>query len=102
MNEKDDWNEAKIQFKRALELNPNEPNILIFNAHLLSNTGCHAETLAEIKRARELDLLFPFANALEIQFLVNAGRTDEALNRLQKTFELAPNFWMPHAFAVSA
>ena len=69
----------------------------IFYAHLLSNTGA----LAEIKRARELDPLFPFAGAREGQFLLHAGKPDEALDRLRKTFELAPNFWMPHLFAAS-
>jgi len=95
------WREAETQFKRALELNPNDVNAHIFYAHLLSNTGRHDEALAEIKRARELDPLLPYAGALEGQFLNHAGRTDEALDRLRKTFELAPNFWMPHLFASS-
>ncbi|MGI8788905.1 MAG: protein kinase domain-containing protein [Pyrinomonadaceae bacterium] len=96
-----DWNAAESNFKRALELNSNNVNAHMFYAHFLSNTGRHAEALAEIKQARELDPLFPFAGALEGQFLLHAGRTDEALTRLQKTFELAPNFWMPHAFISS-
>jgi len=96
------WREAEKQYKRALELDPNEVNAHIFYAHFLSNLGRHDEALAEIKRARELDPLFPFAGALEGQFLNHAGRTDEALDRLKKTFELAPNFWMPHLFAASA
>jgi len=95
------WKEAETQYKRALELNPNDVNAHIFYAHFLSNTGRHTEALAEIKRARELDPLFPFAGALEGQFLNHAGRTDEAIDRLKKTFELAPNFWMPHLFASS-
>ncbi|HEY0461377.1 MAG TPA: protein kinase [Pyrinomonadaceae bacterium] len=95
------WSEAENQFKRALELNPNDVNAHIFYAHLLSNLGRHTESLAEISRARELDPLFPFAGAVEGQFLLHAGRADEALDRLRKTFELAPNFWMPHLFASS-
>jgi serine/threonine-protein kinase len=95
------WNEAENQFKRALELNPNDANVHTFYAHLLSNTGRHEEAVTKIKRARELDPLFPFAGALEGQFLLHAGRADEALDRLKKTFELAPNFWMPHLFASS-
>ena len=95
------WSEAEKQYKRALELNPNDVNAHIFYAHFLSNTGRHAESLAEISRARELDPLFPFAGALEGQFLLHAGKTDEAFDRLKKTFELAPNFWMPHAIISS-
>jgi serine/threonine-protein kinase len=94
-----DWKGAENQFRRALELNPNDVNAHLFYAHLLSNTGRHAEALAEVKIARELDPLFPFAGALEGLFLIHAGRTDEALDRLNKTLELAPNFWMPHLFA---
>jgi tetratricopeptide (TPR) repeat protein len=95
------WNEAENQFRRALELNPNSANAHLSYAHLLSNTGRHADALSEIKLSRELDPLFPFAGALEGQFLLHAGKTDEALTRLQKTSELEPNFWMPHLFASS-
>ena len=96
-----DWAGAERQFKRALELNPNEVNAHLFYAHLLSNTGRHSEALLQVKLARELDPLFPFAGALEGQFLMQAGKPDESLDRLQKTFELAPNFWMPHMFAAN-
>jgi TolB-like protein/DNA-binding winged helix-turn-helix (wHTH) protein/Flp pilus assembly protein TadD len=96
------WDEAERQYKRALELNPNSADTHLFYAHVLSNTGQHAEALAEIKRARELDPLSPFISAQEGQFLLHAGRTDEALDRLQKSFELAPNFWLPHVFAAGA
>ena len=97
-----DWVGSEAQFKRALELNPNDATAHLFYAHILSNTGRHTEALAEVKLSRELDPLFPFAGALEGQFLFHAGRTDEALVRLQKTFDLAPTFWMPHLFASSA
>ncbi|HVE59509.1 MAG TPA: winged helix-turn-helix domain-containing protein [Pyrinomonadaceae bacterium] len=94
-----DWKAAENQYRRALELNPNDVNAHLFYAHMLSNTGRHDEALAEVKIARELDPLFPFAGALEGLFLIHAGRTDEALDRLKKTLEIAPNFWMPHLFA---
>ncbi len=41
-------------------------------------------------------------NALEGQFLIHAGRTDEALARLQKTLELDQNYFLAHLFAASA
>ena len=97
-----DWNAAENQYKRALELNPNDADTHLFYAHLLSNTGRHAEGLAEARRARELDPLNVRTNALEGQFLLHAGQTDEALARLQKTLELDPNFWLAHLFAASA
>jgi eukaryotic-like serine/threonine-protein kinase len=97
-----DWNAAENQLRRALELDPNSGESHQYYAHLLSNTGRHAEALAEIKRARELEPLNARINALEGQFLLHAGRTDEALDRLQKTFELDPNHPAAHGFAASA
>ncbi|MEO8573049.1 MAG: protein kinase [Pyrinomonadaceae bacterium] len=94
-----DWAGAENQLRRGIQLNPNDVNAHLFYAHMLSNTGRHQEALNEVRLARELDPLFPFAGALEGQFLFQAGKLDEALDRLQKTFELAPNFWMPHMFA---
>ncbi len=67
-------------------------------AHLLSNTGRHAQALADIKLARELDPLSLITNALEGQILFFAGKDDEALDRLNKTIDLEPNFWLSHLF----
>ena len=97
-----DWNGAEKQYKRALQLDPNNADTHLFYAHLLSNIGRHAEALAAVKRARELDPLNLRTNALEGQFLIHAGRTDEALARLQKTFEMTPNYYFAHLFAASA
>ncbi len=96
------WSAAENQYKRALELNPNNADAYLYYAHLLSNTGRHTEALAQVKLARELEPLNLRTNALEGQFLIHAGRSDEALARLQKVFELDPNFWLAHAFAASA
>ncbi len=97
-----DWNAAENQYKRALELDPNSADTHIFYAHLLSNTGRHAEALAEAKRARELDPLNLRINAMEGLFLLHARLTDEAIARLQKTFELDANYYIAHMFASSA
>jgi len=97
-----DWNAAENQFKRALELDPNNADAHLFYAHLLSNIGRHTEALSEVKRARELDPLNLRTNALEGQFLIHAGRSDEALARLQKTLEMDPNYYFAHFFASSA
>jgi Flp pilus assembly protein TadD len=82
-----------------LDLNPNSADAHWGYGHLLSNMGRHAEALAEAKRARELDPLNVLINAGEGLFLVQAGRDDEALDRLQKTYELDANFWLAHLFA---
>ena len=96
------WSETENQFRRALELDPNDADSHLGYAHLLSNTGRHEEGLAEVKRARELDPLNLLSNALEGQFLLHAERPDEALARLRKTLELEPHFWLACLFASSA
>ena len=66
-------------------MNPNNPEVLIYYANLYSNLGRHEEALTMAKRARELDPLNLRTNALEAQFMIDAGQNDEALERLQKT-----------------
>ncbi len=97
-----DWNASENQFKRALELDPNSPDAHLFYAHLLSNTGRHSEGLAEVERAKALDPLDFRIKGLEAQFLVHAGKPDEALTLLHKISELLPNDWFSHMFASSA
>ena len=97
-----DWQGAEKEYKRALELDPNNAETHQAYAHLLSNLGRHAEALAEIKRAKEIDPLNLRTNALEGQFLLHAGKTDEAIESLQKAIDLEPSFWMSHLFAASA
>ena len=41
-------------------------------------------------------------NALEGQFLLHAGQVDAAFERLRKTLELEPRFWLAHLFMSSA
>jgi len=56
----------------------------------------HDEALAEMARAREIDPLSLVTNALEGQTLLFAGQYDRALDRLNKTLEMDPNFWVAH------
>jgi TolB-like protein/Tfp pilus assembly protein PilF len=97
-----DWNASENQLKRALELDPNSPDAHLFYAHLLSNTGRHSEGLAEVERAKALDPLDFRIKGLEAQFLVHAGKPDEALTLLHQISELIPNDWFSHMFASSA
>ncbi|MEJ7847959.1 MAG: winged helix-turn-helix domain-containing protein [Pyrinomonadaceae bacterium] len=91
-----DWTASERNFQRAEQLNPNRPHWGY--AHLLSNTGRHDEALAQIKRARELDPVNGIIGSIEGQALFFAGKNDEALDRLRKTIELYPNFWLAHLF----
>ncbi|HSE33917.1 MAG TPA: protein kinase [Pyrinomonadaceae bacterium] len=93
-----DWSSAESQFKRAMELDENNADAHSYRANLLSNIGRHAEALAEARRARELEPLNLRINALEGQFLVFAGQVDGGIDRLQKTLELDPNYYLARTF----
>lgn len=93
-----DWQATEKHYLRALELNPNSADMRFSYAHLLSNVGRHAQALAEIKRARELEPLNLVINALEGQILFFAGKPDEAIDRLNKTIDLDSNLWLSHLF----
>ena len=91
-----DWNSAENQFKKAIELNPNNSDAHRGYAHLLSSLGRHSEAIDEIRRAREFDPLTLINHSLEGQFLFYAGRDDEAIVRLRNAIESEPNFWIAH------
>ena len=91
-----DWAGSESEFRRAIDLSPNNADAHRLYAHLLSNTGRHEEALRELKRARELDPFSLITNTLQGQFLHFAGRDDEAVRSFEKTFELNPNFWVAH------
>jgi serine/threonine-protein kinase len=92
------WSAAEDHFRQALKLDPNDPESHLGYAHLLSNIGRHTEALTEAKRARELNPLHMLSNALEGLFLLNSGRTGEALESLHKTLALDAQFWLTHFY----
>ena len=93
-----DWQAAEKYCLRGIKLNPNNPFVRMVHAHLLSNIGRHAEALAEIRRARELDPTSIFNQAIEGQILLFAGKTDEDLDTLKILTEAIPHFWLGYLF----
>jgi serine/threonine protein kinase/Tfp pilus assembly protein PilF len=96
------WSAAESEFRRALELDPNNADAHQSYGDLLSYTGRHNEALSESRRARELDPLNLRTDVLEAGTLVNAGKPDEALARLKQTLELDPNYWFAHQWVATA
>jgi serine/threonine-protein kinase len=93
-----DWRAAEKYYQRALDLDPKSADTHFAYAHLLSNSGRHQRALEEIKLARELDPLSLRTNAEEGQIFFFAKDYENALDRLQKTIDLEPNFWLSHLF----
>jgi len=88
------WTVAEAEFRRAIQLSPNNAEAHRALSVLLTVRGRHPEAVAEMQTARQLDPLSLLTNALEAQALHFAGRDSEAVDRLQKAFEIEPNFWI--------
>ncbi|HEV8486546.1 MAG TPA: tetratricopeptide repeat protein, partial [Blastocatellia bacterium] len=89
-----DWDGAEREAKRAVTLNPNSSEAHRANALLLSTLGRQKEAIAAAARARELDPLALLTRTHESLFLYYDGRNEEAREKLVKTLEIDPNFWI--------
>ncbi len=91
-----DWATAEREYKRALQLNPDDARAHHWYAGYLTYVGRFDEGIAEEQRARDLDpLSLPINNALAGRLLV-AGRYDEALSQLRETLEMDSHFAPTH------
>jgi TolB-like protein/DNA-binding winged helix-turn-helix (wHTH) protein/Tfp pilus assembly protein PilF len=87
-----DWANAEREFRRALELNPNDSLGRNWHGGYLSLQGRHDEAIEEHERARELDPLSLIASANLTRALYWARRYDEAIAQARKTLEMDPHF----------
>jgi len=90
-----DWEGAKQDLRRALELNPSYATAHLWNGQLLTMSGSHEEAFAEVNLAASLDPLAPNTSRWVGQDLFYARRYDQAVRQLQKTVEMYPEFLPP-------
>ncbi len=87
-----EWDRAEQEFRRALELNPDEANVHHWFAYLLMSLGRRDEALAQAKRAAELEPLnLKYSDTVAIMYR-DAGQTDQAIELFKKNLEMDPNF----------
>jgi serine/threonine-protein kinase len=89
-----DWDfaGAEIEYRRAIELNPNYPVAHYYYAEMLSQLGRHDEAVAEATRAMELDPLSPIVKVVLGAMYDEAGRIDEAIEFMRKAIEADKDF----------
>jgi serine/threonine-protein kinase len=92
-----DWEGARTEFRRAIELNPSNAQARIFYSHLMTVTGEGEEATEEAERALELDPLNPMIQALTGVQLLMRGRMEEGIARIRATLERTPGFGFGHA-----
>ena len=91
-----DWAGAEREFRRALASNPNVALAQLGLAMLMLTQDRPDQGFVHLRLARELDPLSPLLNTLEASYLLDAGRLDEARARLNRAFDVAPDFWVAY------
>jgi TolB-like protein/DNA-binding winged helix-turn-helix (wHTH) protein/Tfp pilus assembly protein PilF len=87
-----DWSGAQREFRRAIELNPNYALAHHWYAHYLMQLGRTDESLAEARRAQELDPYSPFINnGLARQYYL-ARQYDKAIIQCQVSLGIDPAY----------
>lgn len=87
-----DFAGAEREFKRAIELNPNNASAHQWYGELLSHLGRREESFARFQRALEIEPFSLQVNRFFAESLIFARRYDDARAQVQKTLELDPNF----------
>ena len=91
-----DWKGAEKEFRRAIELNPDNPTTYHWYCLCLRGQGKFEEALSEIKRAQELDplSLIIVTNVGEVLYYLR--HDDLAIEQFKKVLELDPTFSLAH------
>ncbi len=93
-----DWATAEREFKRAIELNPNDPRPQGYYSWYLATMGRTDQAFAEAKRGQQLDPVSLEANLFLGSILVFSRQYDQAIEQLRSGIELDPTYWYAHDF----
>jgi len=91
-----DWAAAEQEFKRAIELNPNNANAHTYYSRYLTSIGRVDEAVAEMDRAQELDPLSLAISAQRGFVLEMARRYDDVIEGLSRVIAQDPNHYQAH------
>ncbi len=91
------WSDAEPEYRRAIEINPNDATAHYFYAFtMLLPQNRIDESLAEFRTALSLDPLSPIINTNYGWVLMVAHHYEESLSQFQKTLQRDPNFGPAH------
>jgi tetratricopeptide (TPR) repeat protein len=93
-----DLEAAEHEFRRAIELNPNDPVAHHWYATALVALPRLPESISEIEKARALDPGSRSIAADRAQLYFTSGRDQEAMDILQELEQTDPEFRSPHAY----
>jgi tetratricopeptide (TPR) repeat protein len=93
-----DWEGSAAEFRRAIELNPQDAGVRLWYAWNLVLTGHGEAGIAEAPRARELDPLSAFVETGLAQMYYCSGQPSEAIQRLRVVVATDPGFFNGHYY----
>jgi TolB-like protein/DNA-binding winged helix-turn-helix (wHTH) protein/Flp pilus assembly protein TadD len=96
------WPEAEAKLKRAIELNPSNPNTHILYADYLISQGRTRSARSHIEQAIQLDPVSLLTNGLSAYAYLRARQYDEAIAQAKRMIELEPKSPAAHYCLISA
>jgi serine/threonine-protein kinase len=87
-----DWQGTEVEYKRAIDLNPNLAGSYVGYAYFLQAMGRDEEALASARRAVELDPLSPADITDEGRILYRARQYENAIALYKRALELDPSY----------
>jgi serine/threonine-protein kinase len=92
-----DWSGAEREFKRAIQLNPNNAAAHEWYTTLLISLGRFVEAAGEARLGQQLDPMTPMVDIFETWPLLYARDYQQSIVKLRRLMALEPNFYATHA-----
>jgi tetratricopeptide (TPR) repeat protein len=85
-----DWHDAEKEFKKALDLNPNYAHARQWYAYYLVSMGRTRESIAEVRRAQEIEPLAAIVSASAGRIHTLVRQYEQAVSDCRRALELDP------------
>jgi serine/threonine-protein kinase len=97
-----DWSGGEEAFRRAIALNPNDATAHQWYGVRLGALGQFEESIAELRRAQELDPLSLIIRGNHAWMYLLARQPDQVLEQLRPALEMNPNFAATYSIQAGA
>jgi serine/threonine protein kinase/Tfp pilus assembly protein PilF len=91
-----EWDNAEREYRRALELDPNNTNARHWYGLFLSRMGRFEDAITQYERALDIDPLNLTFNMNLAGIYADKDQYDRALDQFKKTMEIDPNYASAH------
>lgn len=93
-----DFQSAEVDFKKAIQLNPNDAVAHQWYGEFLGDLRRFDESITELRKAVELDPLSPMTGCDLADGYMHAGRYQDARSEIKRVLEMYPDFVFAHLY----